>query len=322
MIRKLLLFVLLLRFGFAEAEQPDPWELVDKASQAAHVLNFKGIFVYQAGNTVNSLQIMHMNYGQSGEFARVVQLDGLPREVLRQGNEAVIYQPKREGKIMIDKRRLQNGFPAVLPRVSEDIRANYQARLGETERIGGRDAQLLVLEPNDRYRYRCRMWLDRASGLLLKMAFINDRDETVEQVGFNQLLLMESASMDWFHPEVQRGKSYLITPEEKVTPSSVQGDDWSLGQIPPGFRKIEQVQRSIPGKNHPVNHLVFWDGLASVSLFIEQAVQSVPARKGGFNQGATSVLVNIGSGHQLVVLGEVPPATLAQFSNAVTFRNK
>ncbi len=320
MIRKLLLLALLLPAALHASEPNDPWMLIDKAGQAAHALNFKGVFVYQAGNTVNSMQIMHMNYGPAGEFVRVVQLDGSPREVLRQGNDTVTYQPKREGKVMIDKRRLQNGFPAVLPRISEDIRANYVPRLGAVERVGGRDAQLLTLEPHDRYRYRCKMWMDRESGLLLKMAFLNEKDEIAEQVSFSQLLLVGDTPMDWFHPEVQRGKSYVINPEEKVTPANAQDESWQLGQIPPGFRKTEQVQRAVPGKSYPINHLVFWDGLASVSLFIEQVAQSATPRVGGYNQGATNVLVSINNGHQLVVLGEVPPATLTQFFNAVIFK--
>ena len=319
MIRKTLFLSLLLPFSLLAADINDPWLMVDKAGQAAHQLNYKGVFVYQSGGTVSSLQIMHMNYGPSGEFARVVQLDGLPREMLRQGQDVVMYQPKSE-KVMIDKRKLQNSFPAVLPKISDDIRANYQARLVGMERIGGRDTQQVTLEPRDRYRYRCKLWMDRDSGLLLKMAFLNDKDEIVEQVAFNQLLLMDSVAMDWFHPEVQLGKSYVIAPEEKVTPAMAQDDGWAIGQLPPGFRKTEQVQRAVPGKSYPVNQLVFWDGLASVSLFIEPVMQGTVPRVGSFNQGATNVFVRVNSGHQIVVLGEVPAVTLTQISNAVSFR--
>lgn len=319
MIRKTLFLSLFLPFSLLAADINDPWLMIEKAGQAAHRMNFKGIFVYQSGSTVSSMQIMHMNYGPAGEFSRVVQLDGLPREMLRQGNDVVIYQPKSE-KVMIDRRRLQNGFPSVLPRVSEDIRANYQARVAGVERIGGRDGQLVILEPRDKYRYRCKMWMDRDSGLLLKMAFVNDKDEIIEQVAFNQLLLLEGTNMDWFHPEVQPGKNYVITPEETVTPATAQDSDWIVGQLPPGFRKTDQVQRSVPGKSYPVSQLVFWDGLASVSLFIEPLRQGYVPRVGSFSQGATNVLISVSNGYQMVVLGEVPAVTLTQISNAVDFR--
>jgi sigma-E factor negative regulatory protein RseB len=319
MIRKTLFLFLLLPASLLAADLNDPWLMIEKAGQAAHQLNYKGLYIYQSGSTVSSLQIMHTNYGPAGEFARVVELDGLPREMLRQGKDVVIYQPKSE-KVIIDKRRLQNGFPAVLPRISEEQRSNYQARLLGTERIGGRDAMLVTLEPHDKYRYRSKIWLDRDSGLLLKMALLNDKDEVLEQAAFNQLILVNNAGMDWFHPEVQQGKNYEISPEAKVTPSTVQDDSWVISQLPPGFRKTDQVLRTIPGKAYPVNQLVFCDGFASVSLFIEPVPQGVISRVGSFSQGATNVVVTVNSGHQIVVMGEVPAITLTQISNAVSFR--
>jgi sigma-E factor negative regulatory protein RseB len=318
LIRLTFLISLLLPLAAFGTEPADAWQMIEKAGQAAHQLSYKGIFTYQSGTTVNSLQIMHMNYGANGEFARVVVLDGSPREVLRQGNDVIIYQPKSE-KVMIDKRRLQSGFPAVLPKLSDDIRSNYQIHLAGSERVGGRDGQLVVLEPRDKYRYRCKMWMDRDSGLLLKMAFLGDKDDIIEQVAFSQLMVGEEGAKDWFHPDVQRGKNYEMAPEEKVTPASSPDDGWVVGQLPPGFRKTEQVRRAVPGKPFPVNHLVFWDGLASVSLFIEPLPAGVIPRAGGLSQGATNIQVSVHDGHQIVVMGEVPAITVTQFSNAVSF---
>jgi sigma-E factor negative regulatory protein RseB len=319
LIRHILLIPLLLPLAALGAEPTDPWQMIEKAGQAAHQLDYKGIFVYQSGATVSSMRIVHMNYGPNGEFARVVVLDGSPREVLRQGNDVIIYQPKSE-KVMIDKRRLQSGFPAVLPKLSQDIKSNYQIRLGGTERVGGRDGQLVVLEPRDKYRYRCNMWIDRDSGLLLKMAFVSDKDEILEQVAFNQLMVGEEGSNDWFHPEVQRGKDYVMAPEEKVSPAPEMNDGWVVGQLPPGFRKTEQVRRAVPGKAFPVNHLVFWDGLASVSMFIEPVVPGMAPKIGGLSQGATNIQVSVHEGHQILVLGEVPAVTITQFTNSISFR--
>ncbi len=293
--------------------------MLDKAGQAAHQLNYKGVFVYQSGSNVSSMQIMHMNYGSNGEYARVVVLDGVPREILRQGNDVVIYQPKSE-KVMVDKRRLQSSFPAVLPKLSDDIKANYQIRLGGQERVGGHEGQIVILDPHDKYRYRSKLWLDRDSGLLLKMAILSDKDDVIEQVAFSQLMLVNAAdSNDWFHPDLSRGKAYVMAPEEVVTPSSKE-DGWAVTHMPPGFRKTEQVRRTVPGKPFPVNHLVFWDGLASVSLFIEPVnAGGMLPMVGSFSQGATNVLVSVHDGHQVVVVGEVPQVTVTQISNGVTF---
>lgn len=304
----------------AGAEPADPWQIIDKAGQAAHQLNYRGVFVYQSGAHVSSMQITHMNYGPGGEYARVVVLDGVPREMLRQGKDVVIYQPKSE-KIMVDKRRLQSSFPAVLPKLSDDIKANYQIRLGGIDRVGGHEGQLVTLEPRDKYRYRSKLWIDRESGLLLKMAYLTDKDDVVEQVAFSQLMLVNTVGSDWFRPDVTRGKAFVMAPEETVTPASAQDEGWAITQMPPGFRKTEQVRRTVPGKAFPVNHLVYWDGLASISLFIEPAGhRGVLPMVGSFSQGATNVLVSVHDGHQVVVVGEVPSVTVTQISNGVTFR--
>jgi sigma-E factor negative regulatory protein RseB len=82
-------------FSLAVADsetQSDPWELLDKAAHAARDLSYKGIFTYQSGTNSRSIEITHMNAGQ-GEYSRVVMLDGLPREVLSQGSDIVIFSP-------------------------------------------------------------------------------------------------------------------------------------------------------------------------------------------------------------------------------------
>jgi Negative regulator of sigma E activity len=111
-MRRFLLGCLLaapLSFAVAGQDNSDEsWALLEKAARAAHELSYKGIFVYQSGPNAKSVQITHMNYGQ-GEYARIVMLDGSPREVLSQGNDVVIYSPRHE-KVVIEKRRAKIYF--------------------------------------------------------------------------------------------------------------------------------------------------------------------------------------------------------------------
>jgi len=59
----------------------DPWLHLEKAAQAARKLSYKGIFLYQNLQDVRSIEITHLNNGTE-EFARIVTLDGKPREAL------------------------------------------------------------------------------------------------------------------------------------------------------------------------------------------------------------------------------------------------
>ncbi len=304
--------------GQAAALEEDPWLVLEKAGQAAHKLSYKGIFVYQAGHGVSNMQITHMNYPQ-GEFARVISLDGAPREMLRQGNEAVIYSPQNE-KVMIEKRRVQNSFPAMLPGLSDALRASYQARVTGQERVGGRDGVVIQLAPRDRYRYGYRFSVDREFGLLLKSVMFNERNEPVEQVAFSQLTLMPIAAMDWFHPNIERGKDYVMQPEENVIPNRAEGEGWRVAQLPPGYVKVDQLNRLMAGKTQPVRQLIFSDGIATVSLFIEALDKGAPPKSGHLLQGATNIYACVVDGYQLVVVGEVPEVVVRQIGDSVSVK--
>ena len=186
---------------FAEPNAADdPWIVLDKAAHAARELNYKGVFTYQSGMNARSVEITHMNSGQD-EYSRIVMLDGSPREVLSQGTDVVIFSPKNE-KVIIEKRRGQNMFPALFPTNMDAIKVSYQARLGGLERVAGREGQIIYLDPHDHYRYSYKFWADREYGLLLKSMTSNEHNQMMEQITFNQLSLLGTQNMDWFQPSV------------------------------------------------------------------------------------------------------------------------
>jgi len=101
------LFLFVLSFYAQSAE--DPWLHLEKASQAARKLSYKGIFLYQNHQDVRSIEITHLNNG-SEEFARIVTLDGKPREALSRGNNMVVFNPNKEN-VMIQKKTKSKSFP-------------------------------------------------------------------------------------------------------------------------------------------------------------------------------------------------------------------
>ncbi len=295
----------------------NPWLILQKAAQAARELSYEGIFVYQSGASGRSVQITHMNYGQ-GEYARIVVLDGMPREVLSQGKDVVIFSPRNE-KVVIEKRRGQNLFPALLPSNMDLIKTSYTAKLGAIERIGGREGQVIILEPHDQFRYGYKLWADREYGLLIKSQTINERHEPTEQIAFSQLTLLNSQNMDWFQPNIDHDKKYVME-DSQAKNVAPEDNTWAVSNLPDGYRKVDQVTRIVPGKPYPVTQLIFSDGLASVSLFIEPLVKGIEPKIGHTAMGATNFYANTSNGHQIVVVGEVPEATVTQIASAVTFK--
>ncbi len=300
------------------ATDDDVWGILQKAALAARALSYQGIFVCQTAQQSKAVQITHLFNGKN-EFARNVVLDGSPREVLSQGGDLVIYNQKNE-KIVIEKRHGQNMFPAVLPVNLDTVKESYVLRAGGLERVAGRQAQILLLEPKDGLRYSYRFWIDTEHGLLLKSVMFNNRDEIMESIAFNQLALLNSVELGWFQPKIDRNKNYVMEEEQVVVTEGSNPAGWVMKELPAGYRKIDQMMRMVPGKPYPITHVIFSDGLASVSLFIEPIPRGVKAKAVLSSMGNTSFYANVNSGHLVTVVGEVPEATIVQIANAVVFK--
>jgi sigma-E factor negative regulatory protein RseB len=95
---------------------------------------------------------------------------------------------------------------------------------------------------------------------------------------------------------------------------------WMVLNHPAGFRKVMEAIRTIHGKQ--AAQLVFSDGLAAVSVFVEPGVAGARAAQELSHQGAINVFTRPHAGYVITTLGEAPATTLMLFSNSVTLRAK
>lgn len=304
------------------ATEEDAWLVLQKAALAARELNYQGIFIYQNGNQSRSVQITHMN-NSGREFTRNMVLDnkvpvGQPREVFSQGSDIVIFHPKND-KVIIEKRRGQNLFPAMLPINLQSLKESYSARVGMLDYVAGRQAQVIELIPKDAYRYSYKIWTDTEYGLLIKMTLLNAKTETLEQMAFQELSMLNSHDLNWFQPKIDISKNYVM--EEAAMPNRVH-TNWIVAELPPGYMKVDHVELVVNGKTTPINQMIFSDGIASVSLFIEPIVKGMRPKMGHKLVGSTNICANVIDGYQIIVVGEVPLATVQQIAKAVSFKKK
>lgn len=292
----------------------DPWLALQKTAFAARELNYQGVFVYQNGNQARSVQITHMN-NAGRELTRNVVLDGQPREVFSEGSDIVIFNAKNN-KVVIEKRRGQNLFPAMLPTNLDVLKNSYTAKLGMVERIAGRDAQIIDLVPNDGYRYFIKVWSDVEFGLLVKMSLMDRQGQVLEQIGFTQLSMLNTHDLNWFQPKIDLTKQYVM--EEETTVNHVT-TNWVVANLPPGYRKIDHIEHIVPGKSTVVNQVIFSDGISSVSMFIEPIKKGDRPKMGHKVLGSTNICANVVEGYQVIVVGEVPAQTVQQIAKAVSF---
>lgn len=305
----------------------DAWLMLQKTAYAARELNYQGVFTYQNGKQTRSVQITHMNRdGQ--EMTRNLVLDAKlqakqSREVFSQGNDILIVSPKNESNntstVVIEKRRGQNLFPAMLPTDLQALKTSYTTRISATEMVAGRGTQVIELIANDNYRYSYKIWADAEFGLLLKMTLIDSNKQTLEQFEFTQLSMLNSRDVNWFQPKIDVKKNYVT---DVSAPVNHVDTNWIVAELPTGYMKVDHVVLNLPGKTAPVDQMIFSDGIASVSLFIEPILKAIRPKTGHMVIGSTNICANVIDGYQITVVGEVPAATVLQIAKAVTFKKQ
>jgi sigma-E factor negative regulatory protein RseB len=294
--------------------------MLERIARAARQLSYVGTFVYQHGDHVETSRIVHL-VDASGEYEKLEALDGPRREIIRNNDEVLCYYP--DAKIVRSEKRVaRRTFPALLPEQLSALTGYYEIRKGEVERIAGYDAQALVLEPKDGMRYGHKLWAEADSGLLLKARMVNENQHAVEQFTFTQLSIGSGVTRDMVKPSFNvRFPEWRLDRFANNTSSNVDSG-WVVKQFPAGFRKIMEMRRSKQGSNNPIVHLVYSDGMAAVSVFIESAAGRTGIQEGLSRQGAINIYIRTLESQVITVLGEAPAATVVQIGNSVSYRGK
>jgi len=286
---------------------------------AAHQTNYSGIFVYQSGGRVEMSRITHV-FDKDGEHERLEGLDGLRREVIRNNDKVWLYLGDK--KVKVEKRRAQHAFPSLLPEQVQTLRENYKVIQGEEDRVAEYHAHTVVFQPRDNLRYTRKMWADSASGLLLKAVVLDKQGIVIEQYAFSQLHIGGNVNRNWMVPndaDVERmAEKANLKPLPKVALASASSG-WQVDAIPPGFKKVVEMRRTMCDKKSPVVQIVYSDGLAGISVFIEKANEDTDLHPGLLSQGAVHIYSRLLDGDLITVVGEVPPKTVIEVADSVRY---
>ncbi len=305
--------------AYAGAPAADSAALLQRIYSASQKLSYTGTFVYQHGREAETSRITRV-VDASGPRERLETLDGVPREIVRTGDDVVCYLPASM-TVKIDKQPGGRSLPAMLPDQSRDLGGNYTLRTGDTERIAGYETQVLMLEPRDNMRYGHKLWADMGSGMLLKARTFNERGEALEQLTFTQIQIGGHIDRELLKSRFSaQGRSWRID-DEGASQADLSRAGWSIRAQPPGFRKITEMTRRLGGVPG-VGHIVLSDGLAAVSVFIEpwapRPAQATSEQQ--LHHGAFNVFVRELGGHRIIVVGEAPAESVRSIANAVEYR--
>lgn len=319
-MHKVWAFCLLFLMPVLAWAENDAVALLERMTQAGKELNYQGVFAYQTGRTLQSVQIFHRNDGD-GESERLMSLNGAAREVIRSNDMVTCINPEGN-QINISRRPLGRGFPSDLPRRLRSATPFYEVSFGDEERVAGRMTQELIIKPVDGYRYGYRLWVDKKTDLLLKSELLAENGDVLETFAFSAIETDAYISDEDLKPQTS-GEEMTWHQSEPGKPSASANDSlisrWDATWLPDGFSLVASQNRLRANNGAFVEQRVYSDGLSSVSVFIERIKARHSHLHGGSHMGAVNAFGTIIHSHFVTVVGEVPAPTVEKIGAGIEF---
>lgn len=296
----------------------DALSWLQRIHSATQKLNYTGTFVYRSGDQAETSRIVHVA-GPHGAHERLETLDGQPREIVRSGDEVKCYLPGSM-TVKIDRQTDRRVFPVLLSANLQEISEHYTVTKGRIERIAGYQCQAIVLQPKDKMRYGHKLWADTSTGMLLKSQTFNDRNEVVEQFAFTQIAIGGKIDQGELKSRfLAKSRDWRVQNSGAVA-TSLAASGWSINPDVPGFRKVTEMKRT-QGTSTEIGHVVYSDGLAAVSVFIEPMANKISSPQLGLSrQGAINIFSRQVAEHLVTVVGEAPAASVKKIADSVEYR--
>ena len=304
-----------------DAGTADALAWLQKIADSSRTVSYSGSFVYQHGSRVETSRVIHFVNPAGGVFERLETLDGPPREIVRANDHVTAYIP--DARVVLIERRSTRHLPIMLPEKLSDLTQYYEVKRLEADRLGGFECMWISVTPKDKLRYGRKFCAELESGLPLRAQVFNESAQVIESFGFSQLTLGGQFNRDQVTSRYEKravAQRWRIDRSALDVMEQAADTGWVVSNLPAGFRKTMEVKRTIAGRSQAMPHLVYTDGLAAISIFVEPKLRELTG-KPLMNQGAVHIYKRVIGDNVVTVLGEAPATTVMQIANSMEARN-
>ncbi|MCO6055184.1 MucB/RseB C-terminal domain-containing protein [Pseudomonas sp. MOB-449] len=298
-MRALPLFILLGGW-LTQSAAADAQDWLQRLADAEQRQSFQGTFVYERNGSFSTHEVWH-RVQQGGEVReRLLQLDGPAQEVLRVNGRTQCVSGALSDQMADGQVWPARGLDA------KQLSEWYDLRLAGESRVAGRPAVVLTLAPRDQHRYGFELHLDRDTGLPLKSLLLGEKGQLLERFQFTRIALANDLADTALQPS---------SACQAVRAAETQGEKpahWRSEWLPPGFSLTSAQERRSPASSESVASLLYSDGLARFSVFLEPLHGAVveDARSQLGPTVMVSKRVSTPNGDVMVtVVGEIPLGT-------------
>ena len=304
----------------ADAPPNSARQWLDNMSRSLQSLDYDGTFVYYHDGKLEAMRIVHQ-VSAAGEKERLMSLTGSAREVLRDDKAVTCIMPDNKS-VMVGQSRPRQPFPDV-PEDLDSLSPYYQLRDAGEDRVAGLMTRVIDITPRDNYRYGYRFWIDTTNYMLLKFELSAVDGTAIEQVMFTGLRVGDQIPAAALEPSLTgEGYNWYRQGSGGENPAATPGrPDWTVKQLPAGFSMTDYQRKRLHHGGEQAEHMVFSDGLATVSVYVEKLAANSKAFTGLSNMGAMNAYGTVLDDHQVTVVGEVPAATVQSMAQLVSRRS-
>jgi len=301
------------------ADEASDW--LEKMNNALATRNYDGTFFHLSEGRVETMRIVHRVRG--GRITeRLQSLDGSGREFVRNNDELTCYLPDQH-TVLVEPRQQHGPFLGSLPKFGADVNEFYNIVEVSNTHVLGRAARVIAVNPKDQFRFGYRLWLDEKTAMPLKTQLCDSRGQVIEQILFARLDMPESIPDGDLTPAVHTEGMRWVRQGATADSASPALSAYRASQLPPGFHLTVSGAQTLGDATVPATHYVYSDGLATVSVFVEDPHAEPPhdpaaaPMEGLARVGSGFAFSTVVQGHQVTAVGEVPAQTVEFIAHSV-----
>lgn len=283
--------------------------------EAMHSLNYQGTVVYLRDDEMETMKVFHA-VENGVEQERFVSLNDPMREVIRDADKVTCYFPDTQ-TIVVDYKPHSGSVLFNVPDDIDNHSRRYHATVDRRERVVQRLTQIVRIDPMDNLRYARKIWIDVESKLPLKYEVFDENNDRVEQMVFTDFSIERAIPLKSLSAATKTGSlKWHIRDKENVP---AHAHSWEFKSIPEGFKQVHYTRRKMPASKQPVEHILLSDGIASVSVYVDedenQSFKPKELALGVINSYSRQYMR-----HRITVMGEVPAKTVKLIADSIYFQ--
>lgn len=287
---------------------------LERMTRAMSEMSYQGTFVYVRDGVVETMRITHVS-DDTGVRERMYSVSGPRREVIR-NRKGVRCVLQDSNSVFVDTAVADTFFPELPLAAIDNKSAGYHLKLNGKARIAGQAARRVSIRPRDVFRYGYDYWLEEQTGLLLKWVLKDTDQKVLAKLMFTDFSIGPDVDLKELESD-SPAKDFVAVPTfSKV--KTVVGESnprWQPKRLPPGFKLSSHNKQMSP--DGIFEHMVYSDGLAAVSVYIEKKGSEIGVLQGVGQLGTNNSYSRQKGELQITAIGEVPAVTVKTIANSM-----